>query len=220
MDIQILVRNKVARAPRGTTIVCGNSDYTLTFTFDSEWSNEPNKVARFTYRKNDSVYYKDVALTGNTVAVPVLSGIRMISVGVYAGELYTTTPAMIPCAPSILCVSATHDKADDMAWPSLEQRVAILEQEGVGMPGEKGDPGPAGTDGKDGFSPITTIEAVENGTKVTITDAEGTKTFEVRNGEDGEPGQPGPKYELTEEDKQEIAGLVLAALPTWTGGAY
>lgn len=129
MNIQILVENKVALAPEGTVIVCGNSDYTLTFVFDNEWEEEPNRVARFTYRKNGSVYYKDVAFTGDTVAVPVLSGIRLISVGVYAGELHTTTPAMIPCAPSILCVSATHDESDEMMWPSLEQRVAILEQD-------------------------------------------------------------------------------------------
>jgi hypothetical protein len=30
----------------------------------------------------------------------------------------------------------------------------------------------------------------------------------------------GPSYELTAADKQEIANLVLASLPTWTGGAY
>ncbi len=131
MNIPILVTNKVAMAPEGTVIVCGNSDYTLTFNFDSEWQEEPNRVARFTYRKGGSAYYKDVAFTGDTVSAPVLSGIRMISVGVYAGELRTTTPAMIPCTPSILCVSATHDKTDEMMWPSLEQRVAVLEQGGV-----------------------------------------------------------------------------------------
>lgn len=129
MNIQILVLGKVAQAPEDTVIVCGNSDYTLTFVFDSEWVEEPNRVARFTYRKNGSVYYKDVAFTGDTVEVPVLSGIRLISVGVYAGKLHTTTPAMIPCAPSILCVSATHDESDEMMWPTLEQRVAILEQD-------------------------------------------------------------------------------------------
>ena len=30
----------------------------------------------------------------------------------------------------------------------------------------------------------------------------------------------GPPYELTAADKAEIANLVLADLPTWTGGAY
>lgn len=36
----------------------------------------------------------------------------------------------------------------------------------------------------------------------------------------GPYGPFGDGYVLTPEDKQEIAGLVLAALPTWTGGAY
>ena len=141
MNIHIAIEGKVALAPEDAVIVCGNSDYTLTFAFDGEWQSEANRVARFTYHKNGSVYYKDVAFTGNTVEVPVLSGIRMISVGVYAGELRTTTPARIPCTPSILCVSATHDESDEMAWPSLEQRVAILEAEKPEK-GEKGDPGP------------------------------------------------------------------------------
>lgn len=36
----------------------------------------------------------------------------------------------------------------------------------------------------------------------------------------GPQGAPGDDYVLTDEDMQEIAGKVLAALPTWTGGAY
>lgn len=33
-------------------------------------------------------------------------------------------------------------------------------------------------------------------------------------------GPKGDDYVLTAADKQEIAGLVLDELPTWTGGAY
>lgn len=36
----------------------------------------------------------------------------------------------------------------------------------------------------------------------------------------GPKGDPGDDYTLTAADKQEIANLVLANLPTWTGGAY
>lgn len=133
MNIKILVVNKVAAAPDDAVIVCGNSDYTISFVFDNEWANEASKIARFTYRKNGAIYYKDVSFDGDTVSVPVLAGIRMVSVGVYAGELRTTTPARITCAPSILCVSATHDESDATAWPSLEQRVALLEESGGGV---------------------------------------------------------------------------------------
>ena len=39
-------------------------------------------------------------------------------------------------------------------------------------------------------------------------------------GVDGAKGDPGDDYVLTAADKAEIAGMVLADLPTWTGGAY
>lgn len=37
---------------------------------------------------------------------------------------------------------------------------------------------------------------------------------------DGIKGPPGAAYVLTDEDKDEIAEKVLAALPTWSGGSY
>lgn len=39
-------------------------------------------------------------------------------------------------------------------------------------------------------------------------------------GEQGEQGEQGEDYVLTATDKTEIANIVLAALPTWTGGNY
>lgn len=42
-----------------------------------------------------------------------------------------------------------------------------------------------GTAGDDGVSPTVTTEDLENGTKVTITDADGTHYFELKNGNDG-----------------------------------
>lgn len=46
----------------------------------------------------------------------------------------------------------------------------------------KGDPG---------FSPIITVSEVDGGHLVTVTDADGTKSVVVENGEDGKPGAPG-----------------------------
>lgn len=81
-----------------------------------------------------------------------------------------------------------------------------------GAPGDKGDPGPAGpagpegptgpagadgatgkngengapgADGKDGVSPTVATSAIEGGTRVTITDADGEHTFDVLNGKNG-----------------------------------
>lgn len=63
-----------------------------------------------------------------------------------------------------------------------------------GQPGRDGAPGAPGTPGRDGYSPIVQTAAIDGGTRVTITDADGPKTFDVlngTNGEDGEPGQDG-----------------------------
>ena len=63
-----------------------------------------------------------------------------------------------------------------------------------GQPGEKGETGAAGKDGangKDGVSPTISVTAITGGHRVSITDANGTKTFDVMDGEDGEDGADG-----------------------------
>lgn len=102
-DISINVRNKRATPEGVTTIVCGNSDYEIRFSFDSEWDSFLNKTARISYQKNGQELHQDVAFSGSSCPVPVLTGVTQIMVGVYAGDLHTTTPAIIPCETSILC---------------------------------------------------------------------------------------------------------------------
>ena len=51
--------------------------------------------------------------------------------------------------------------------------------------------GKDGEPGDDGVSPTVTTEAIDNGTRVTITDAGGPHSFELKNGKDGEPGDDG-----------------------------
>lgn len=58
-----------------------------------------------------------------------------------------------------------------------------------GPPGPEGPPGTPGADGKDGengtdgVSPIVTVDDIEGGHRITITDVDGTKTFDVMDGE-------------------------------------
>jgi hypothetical protein len=49
--------------------------------------------------------------------------------------------------------------------------------------GDPGEPGKDGQDGKDGFSPIVEVIETENGHNISITDINGTKSFNVENGE-------------------------------------
>jgi hypothetical protein len=109
MNILASVKNKIVTLVTPASIVCGNSDYTITFTFDDEWSAEAIKTARFVYRRGGENKWEDVVFNGNTVKVPVLRDITMVLVGVYAGELRTTMPAVINCEKSILCGGGSHD---------------------------------------------------------------------------------------------------------------
>lgn len=62
----------------------------------------------------------------------------------------------------------------------------------AGQDGAAGPQGPAGADGEDGqdgFSPTVTVTAATGGHQVSITDATGTKTFSVLDGQDGQ-GMP------------------------------
>ena len=96
--INIRVRNRIAIADSGEHIVCGNEDYTAVFDFDEEWSGIDVKTARF-YRRG---IYTDTVFSGNTVAIPEMSKVSSVEIGVFAGDI-TTTPAIVRCYRSILC---------------------------------------------------------------------------------------------------------------------
>lgn len=96
--IDIIVRDKVAQSPH-VKMVCGNSDYLIHFDFDSEWDESPTKTARFIYGGK----FEDVPFEGDTVNAPIIVNASIVAVGVFAGELRTTTPALIATDKSILC---------------------------------------------------------------------------------------------------------------------
>lgn len=98
-NINIIVREKIAQAVGDTHIVCGNSDYTAVFDFDAEWDAYETKTARFIWNGK----YTDVVFTGTKCPVPVITGAFGVLVGVYAGDLHTTTAATVDTEISILC---------------------------------------------------------------------------------------------------------------------
>ena len=60
-----------------------------------------------------------------------------------------------------------------------------------GADGEDGADGAAGKDGDDGVSPVVSVAAITGGHRITITDANGTKTVDVMDGTDGNDGAAG-----------------------------
>ena len=63
----------------------------------------------------------------------------------------------------------------------------------TGPQGPAGQDGTDGTDGTDGISPTVTVTAITGGHEISITDAQGTTTFNVMDGEDGADGATGPQ---------------------------
>ena len=138
--INVMVRNKIAVSD-GVEYVCGNSDYIVAFDFDDEWSAHETKTARFAY----GTEFRDIVFQGDSCPVPILSGVYSFNVGVYAGNLSTTTPAIVKARKSILCGNGTP------AAPSEDVYAQIMEMiESGKLAGPQGEPGPQGEQGIQG----------------------------------------------------------------------
>lgn len=123
--IKINVENKVATAEGSPFIVCGNSDYTITFTFDKAWEGHETKTARFTYEQDGEEVFTEVAFTGNSCQVPEIYNTKKVNVGVYAGDILSTTRCGITCKPSILDGDGV--ERDDPSGDKYDQIIAICE---------------------------------------------------------------------------------------------
>lgn len=162
-ELHVDVRNKIATYnARDGVIVCGNNDYKIKFSFDEEWSEYPTKTARFIWRGR----YYDQEFTGDECQVPIINDTTKLTVGVYVGELKTTTPAKIPCLISILCgepeivdenVKEYRDKAQEAAEQAV-RAAAVLK------------------------NPTIDVVEIEGGHRLTIHDVDGDKPFYVMNG--------------------------------------
>lgn len=128
--LHVSVNNKIASYwQRDGVIVCGNSDYVIEFTFDSEWDDHQIKTARFISANG----YSDVVFEGTTVAVPVVQNTERLTVGVFSGNLKTTTPAVIPCMKSILCGEGVPVDPPPDVYTQLMEKMNGLE-EGATIP--------------------------------------------------------------------------------------
>jgi hypothetical protein len=93
---------------------------------------------------------------------------------------------------------------------SLDKRVEKLETQGGGG---------------SGFSPTVEIQPIDGGHKVIITDINGTKEFDVFDGQKGEKGDKGDKPVKgvdywTESDKAELVNEAIASLPEAEGASF
>lgn len=196
--IGVTVSEKVAQSD-GTVYVCDNdNNYRILFDFDAEWDAEPVKTARFKFggKIHDEVF------TGNEVDVPRISGVYRFEIGVFAGDLRTTTAAVVPCRASILAGGGTPDapKPDVYAqiMGMLNDMFALYGPENVAKTIEAGlqEAKESGMfDGKDGITPaftvgtVTTLSAGTNATaEITGTAAAPVLNLGIPRGADGNSG--------------------------------
>ena len=243
-NIDIKIQNLKTIVSGEPVIVCNNSDYIITFAFDGDWDAYDVKTARFVYTRDGHIQLQDIVFTGNICQVPVFYDITDVFVGVFAGDIHTTTPAKIFCMKSIL----DYDGQPEEPSPDVYAQIIELINSGKlqGPKGDKGDAftyadftpkqlaalrGPAGADGKDGKDGQPGADGKDgvsvthswNGTVLSITSAAGTSSSELKgekgdsgaDGADGYTPVKGTDY-FTEADKQEIAEVAsaLVEVPT------
>lgn len=142
--INVIVQNKIASAA-GPVYICGNSDYTVAFSFDAEWTEYETKTARFVYAGG----YIDVVFTGSECAMPIISDTNAILIGVFAGNLHTTTAAKIPAQKSILCGCGSPAKPPEDVYAQIMETLNTIEKD-VASKEPKFDVLPVAKGGTDG----------------------------------------------------------------------
>lgn len=128
--IPISVADKIATAPSDAVIVCDNSDYIAEFEFDAEWADFDVKTARFCF---NGAYLNEI-FTGNSIKIPRIYGALYVEIGVFAGDIRTTTPARVRCMRSILSANG------NVAAPSEDVYSQIMARLNEGGVAEETDP--------------------------------------------------------------------------------
>lgn len=221
--IPIRIRDKIAAAPRDAVYVCGNSDYKIKFDFDDEWEGFNEKTARFVYNGQ----FVEMIFSGDVCPVPIISNTYAFEVGVYAGNLSTTTKAYVPATKSVLCGSDVHAKPVSVYVPSSElEKKADKEYVDEAVKGGSGayvqpdEP----MNAPDGSLWVDTDEEPETSCNVFV------QPDEPSNAPDGsiwidtdEDPAPGPAYvtnEAMEDYVDSALATALAAIPVAEEGSY
>lgn len=96
-EIKIKVRDKCAEGEG--VVICNNSDYTVAWDLDEEWTPYDTKTMRVNLADGT---YQDVVFTGDTATLPVLTASGWVSVGLYAGDIHTSRAARLLALSSVL----------------------------------------------------------------------------------------------------------------------
>ena len=155
-EIPVSVRQYVAALEADALYVCDNSEYVIVFDFDEDWAEHEIKTARFNWCGK----YHEVPFRGNVCEVPKIDDAPFFEVGVYAGDLETSSPARVKCKKSILSKSGLrHDPPPPDVYTQLmalletmsEEQIAKVVETTLAQAAESGEfDGPAGPQGPKG----------------------------------------------------------------------
>lgn len=121
--INITVKGKVASSDT-KAIVNGNSDYTINWALDDEWADYDTKTMRVRFFDGSVI---DSIFSGTSCSLPVITETCMIEIGLFAGDLITSTPAVINC---IRCIRDDEGPIEDPPTSVYDQILAKLNELG------------------------------------------------------------------------------------------
>lgn len=145
--IKIKVRDKCAEGEG--VVICNNSDYTVVWDLDEEWTPYDTKTMRVNLSDGT---YQDVVFTGDNAALPVLTASGWVSVGLYAGDIHTSraarllalssvlTPGGSPAAPAEDVYAQIMAKLNELSTVSPEDIAKAVEDYLAEHPIEETDP--------------------------------------------------------------------------------
>lgn len=126
----ISVKGKRAKNLSKIKYVCGNSDYTVAFDLDDDWDGLEAKTARF--RASDGTVI-DTPFTGSTCPFPQIMDAYRVDVGIFAGNLKTSTNAVVECERSALSTDGPPpDPVPDVYTQIMEMLNKLLTAGGFG----------------------------------------------------------------------------------------
>ena len=208
-EFRISVENKIATlVNKNDFLVCGNNDYKVIFDFDEDWANHNVKTALFVFA-HETV---SVVFEGNECDGVAVYDTLGCYVGVIAGDIKTTTPAVIPCVASISDVGKTPAPPTEDVYNQIMALLnKYIEQGGSGGGYTKEEIEQIVADyleenAPTAVSPTVKVTQITNGYNVTITDVNGAHSFDIFNGAKGDKGDKGDKGETGEQGIQGIQG--------------
>ena len=165
--INVTVRGKIARAEGRARVVCGNSDYAVRFDFDAEWEAYDLKTARFV---SEDGSYTDVQFEGDTCTIPILRNTRTLLVGVFAGNLRTTTAALIHAVPCITDPDGTPADPTPDVYAQLMERFNAMEAPAAILYEKQDLTAEQQAVARENISAMAAIKKVSTGTNIILED--------------------------------------------------